>query len=69
MTAIAETGGPGGCKDKDSCATYCENSTDNLNECVGFCGKKRSMVSGDVLKEMQNIQGALKAGDQLPRRM
>ncbi len=65
MTAIAETGGPGGCKDKDSCATYCENSTDNLNECVAFA-EKSGMVSGDVLKEMQNIQGALKAGGQLP---
>lgn len=65
MTQIAVTGGPGGCKDKDSCAAYCENSTDHLNECVAFA-EKTGLVSGDALKEMQNIQSALKAGGQLP---
>lgn len=65
MTAIAETGGPGGCKDKDSCAAYCENSTDHLNECIAFA-EKTGLVSGDALKEMQSIQSALKAGGQLP---
>lgn len=65
MANLAQAGGPGGCKDKDSCAAYCESTTDHLDECLAFA-EKNGLVSQNQLTEMLRIQTALKAGANMP---
>ncbi len=56
--------GPGGCKDKQSCETYC-NGTAHLDECLAFVEKHNLGDPADIA-EGQKIATALKSGASLP---
>ncbi|MFA6355413.1 MAG: hypothetical protein WCW65_03240, partial [Candidatus Paceibacterota bacterium] len=43
--------GPGGCKGKDACYTYC-SSTEHMDECVNFAEKK-GLMKGDNLEKIK----------------
>ena len=56
--------GPGGCKDKRSCETYCDGTT-HLNECLAFA-EKHNLASPSDIAEGQKIAAALASGESLP---
>jgi hypothetical protein len=56
--------GPGECKGKDECQTYCED-TDHIDECVSFA-ESSGLMSQDELKGARKVQAAIKKGVKLP---
>ena len=56
--------GPGGCKGKNECNTYCSNS-DHIDECVVFA-EKNGMMSSEQLKEAKKVQSAITRGVKPP---
>lgn len=56
--------GPGGCKGKDECKTYCSNP-DHMDECVTFA-EKNGMMSSEQLDEAKKVQGAIAKGIKPP---
>lgn len=56
--------GPGGCKGKDECKTYCSNP-DHIDECVTFA-EKNGMMSGEKLEEAKKVQAAIAKGIKPP---
>lgn len=56
--------GPGGCKGKDECKTYCSNS-DHMDECITFA-EKNGMMSGEQLDEAKKVRGAISRGIKPP---
>lgn len=56
--------GPGGCKGKDECSTYC-NGPDHMDECITFA-EKNGMMSGSQLEEAKKVQGAISRGIKPP---
>ena len=56
--------GPGGCKTKDACESYCNGIT-NINECVAFASK-HNLIPPDQLAQAQKVAKALKDGARLP---
>src|SRR3989344_2323267 len=61
---VAAGGGPGGCRDEETCVAYCENIA-NIQECVLFV-EKYDLLPEDELAEVKDIASALKAGAKLP---
>ncbi|MFA5310368.1 MAG: hypothetical protein WC386_01575 [Candidatus Paceibacterota bacterium] len=55
---------PGGCKDKNSCETFCQNNIANLDECLSFADEIG--ISGTSIEEGKKIAKALKEGANLP---
>jgi len=55
---------PGGCKDKDSCETFCQNSILSLDECLSFANEVG--ISGATIEEGKKVAKALKEGASLP---
>ncbi len=55
---------PGGCRDRRSCDTYCED-TAHLGECLDFA-EKAGVISEKELQEARQVQKALAAGVKLP---
>src|SRR3989344_5061044 len=51
-------GGPGGCKTRESCEAYCEN-TDNIDACLAF-------AEDSDLVEMRKVAKLLKEGEKFP---
>ncbi len=56
--------GPGACKDKVSCTTYCSNIS-NIDECLSFA-EKHNFIDAEALKQGRQVAQALKAGAKLP---
>lgn len=52
--------GPGGCKGKNECKTYCGNS-EHMDECVTFA-EKNGLMSGQQLAEAKKVQSAIAKG-------
>lgn len=49
MQAIEAQGGPGGCKTKDACRTYC-SSEGNMKECFAFAKEHKLMSDEDIAR-------------------
>jgi hypothetical protein len=56
--------GPGGCKGKDGCETYC-NDIDHIDECVAYA-EKNDMIPPEKLSEAKKVQAAIKRGVKPP---
>lgn len=56
--------GPGGCKGKNECKTYCSNP-DHMDECVTFA-EKNGMMSGEQLNEAKKVKAAIAKGIKPP---
>lgn len=61
---VATGGGPGGCRDEETCVAYCENSA-HIQECVLFV-EKYDLLPEDELAELKKITSALQAGATFP---
>jgi hypothetical protein len=61
---VLQGGGPGSCNSKDTCETYC-NDTSHLDECLGFA-EKHNLITGEDLAQAKKVLNALKGGAQLP---
>ena len=57
-------GGPGGCKTRESCEAYCEN-TDNIDACLAFA-EDSDLVPAKDLEDMRKISKLLKEGEKFP---
>lgn len=55
---------PGGCKNKEQCEDYCEN-TDHINECIAFA-EKAGFMSGAELEEAKKAAKAIGSGIKPP---
>jgi hypothetical protein len=56
--------GPGGCKGKDKCDTYCSDPA-NIDECITFA-EKNGLMSGEKLDEAKKVQAAIAKGIKPP---
>jgi len=56
--------GPGGCKGKDECKSYC-NGPDHMDACIAFA-EKNGMMSSNQLQEAKKVQGAISRGIKPP---
>src|SRR3989338_1476106 len=56
--------GPGGCKGKDKCDTYCSDSI-HIDECITFA-EKNGLMSGEELSEAKKVQAAIAKGIKPP---
>ncbi|MBI4993509.1 hypothetical protein HZC33_00915 [Candidatus Wolfebacteria bacterium] len=56
--------GPGGCKGKDQCEAFC-NDTANIDVCLNFA-KNNGLMNENELKEAEKFSKALKEGAQAP---
>lgn len=55
---------PGGCKDKESCQTYCQNNIASLNSCIAFA--EELGVQESEITQAKKIALALSKGANLP---
>lgn len=55
-----EVKGPGGCTDKESCQSYCEDIS-KINECVAFV-EENNLLSPNELQEFKQVQAAIERG-------
>lgn len=56
--------GPGGCKGKDKCDTYCSDPV-HIDECITFA-EKNGLMSGSELNEAKKVQAAIAKGIKPP---
>jgi hypothetical protein len=56
--------GPGGCRGKDECETYC-NNIEHIDECISF-GEENNLIPPKELEEAKKIQAAIKRGVKPP---
>ncbi|MEK7601346.1 MAG: hypothetical protein AAB480_02340 [Patescibacteria group bacterium] len=56
--------GPGGCTSKDSCESYCAD-TSHMRQCLDFA-KKSGMMSGEELQEAEKVAAYLEGGGTMP---
>jgi len=56
--------GPGGCKGKDECKTYC-NGPEHMDECITFA-EKNGMMSSEQLGEAKKVKAAIAKGIKPP---
>jgi len=56
--------GPGGCKGKNECNTYC-SGPDHMDECITFA-EKNGMMSGEKLDEAKKVKAAIAKGIKPP---
>lgn len=61
---IAAQGGPGGCKTKAECESYCED-VNNIEECLAFA-EQRGFLPEDELREARQVAKAIREGAELP---
>jgi len=57
-------GGPGGCKTRESCEAYCED-TDNIDACLAFA-EDSNLVPAKDLEDMRKVAKLLKEGEKFP---
>jgi len=55
---------PGGCKDKESCANYCQSNLQDLNVCIGFA--EEIGLPASEIAQAKKIAKALEKGAGLP---
>jgi len=55
---------PGGCKDRESCANYCQSNISDLNNCISFA--EEIGVPAAEIEQAKKIAGALAKGAGLP---
>lgn len=55
---------PGGCKSKDECEAFCQNNTQDLEQCISFA--EDIGVPSEEIAQAKQIALALKKGAQLP---
>lgn len=53
MTALATTGGPGGCTTKDQCEAYCAD-TAHMDQCISFA-EKAGILTGKNLEDAKKV--------------
>lgn len=56
--------GPGSCKGKNECRTYCENKT-HINECIAYA-ESNGLMSTQELQKAKKIQSAITKGVKFP---
>ena len=56
--------GPGGCKGKDECKTYC-NGPEHMDECITFA-EKNGLKSSEQLEEAKKVKAAIAKGIKPP---
>lgn len=56
--------GPGGCKGKDECKTYC-NGPEHMDECITFA-EKNGLMSSEQLGEAKKVKAAIAKGIKPP---
>lgn len=56
--------GPGGCTNRDSCESYC-NDINNIEACVAFA-EENGLMSGEELAEAKKVQSAIRSGVKPP---
>ncbi len=56
--------GPGGCKNKDTCETYC-NDISHIDECISFA-EKNNILQPKELEEAKKVQSAIARGVKPP---
>lgn len=56
--------GPGGCKGKNECTTYC-SGPDHMDECISFA-EKNGLMSGEKLDEAKKVKAAISKGIKPP---
>lgn len=64
LLSSLDSGGPGGCKTKEACETFC-NDVNNIETCIGFA-EKHGLMDADELKESKQVVRALRKGAKLP---
>ena len=64
VITLGITRGPGGCKDRATCDSYCED-TAHLDECLDFA-ERHSLRSAEEIAEGRKVASALKQGAGLP---
>lgn len=62
--AAAGDKGPGGCRGKDECENYC-NDTSHINECIAF-GEEHNLIPPEELAEAKKVQAAIARGVKPP---
>lgn len=60
MLEIGDMGGPGGCKGKAECETYCDNP-DHMEECIIFA-KKYGLIPPEELEDVEKVLAAIEKG-------
>lgn len=61
---VAVNGGPGGCKNEESCVSYCDNPA-HMQECLEFAINYQ-LIPQDELSHAKKALGALKSGLKTP---
>ncbi len=56
--------GPGGCRGKDECETYC-NNIEHIDECISF-GEENNLIPPEELEEAKKVQAAIARGVKPP---
>jgi len=56
--------GPGSCKGKKECQTYCEDKN-NIDECVSYA-ENNGLMKGEDLQKAKKVQAAIKKGVKFP---
>ncbi len=56
--------GPGDCRGKDECETYC-NNIEHIDECISF-GEENNLIPPEELKEAKKVQAAVRRGVKPP---
>jgi hypothetical protein len=56
--------GPGGCRGKNECETYC-NNIEHIDECISF-GEENNLIPPKELEEAKKVQAAIKRGVKPP---
>ena len=64
MLEMGDIGGPGGCKGKVECETYCDNP-DHMEECIIFA-KKYGLIPPEELEDVEKILAAIEKGARPP---
>lgn len=64
LLSSLDAGGPGGCKSKETCETFC-NDAGNIETCIGFA-EKHGLMDANELKESKQVVRALRKGAKLP---
>lgn len=60
MLQATQNGGPGGCKTKDSCESYCSSSA-HASKCIAFA-EKNGLLRGRELEEAKKVLPLLQSG-------
>lgn len=57
-------GGPGGCKSKSACESYCDDVS-HIDECIAFA-EENGLMKGKELEEAKKVRAVIQSGGKLP---